>query len=71
MIWCDCGGGDDGGELSKLMIIWGKYVQLIKVVHGDNKMRLIQTMITEITEIVAKMEDVSEEDDDNHNILMI
>lgn len=41
------------------------------MVHGDNKMRLIQTMITEITQIVATMEDVSEEDDDNHNILMI
>ena len=38
---------------------------------GDNKMRLIQTMMTSITRIVATVEDVSEEDDENHIILML
>lgn len=34
-------------------------------------MRLIQTMMTSITRIVATVEDVSEEDDENHIILML
>lgn len=38
---------------------------------GDNKMTLIQTMMTAMTRIVATVEDVSEEDDENHIILML
>ena len=34
-------------------------------------MRLIQTMMTAMTRIVAAVEDVSEEDDENHIILML
>ena len=34
-------------------------------------MRLIQTMMTAITRIVATVEDVSEEDDENHIIWML